>query len=410
MDIDLLNPASFAHGQPHDQFRWLREHAPVYRHPEPDGPGFWAVTRYEDVREVGRDPEHYSSLPTILIPDLAAVDFGDHQMMITSDPPRHTRLRRVINSQFTPRAAERLRLRIEDLAAQIVDAVIERGECDFVTDIAGEMPSFVIADLLGIPLDDGRRLYHLTETIHAAPESVPPGAAMAAIVEMFNYAHDVAESKRSHPGDDLSTRILEAEVDGERLDDIDFNLFFLLLIDAGGDTTRNLVGGGLLALFEHHDERRRLQGDLDGMLPSAVDEMLRWVSPVIYMRRTATQDHELAGTPIAEGDKVVMYYGAANRDERAFADPDRFDVGRAPNHHIAFGGGGPHFCLGSHIARVEIQAMLREVLTRLPDIAPSAPAEWLASNFISGPKHLPVQFTPAAGHAARQGTTERDQT
>ena len=409
MDIDLLNPASFARGQPHDQFRWLREHAPVYRHPEPDGPGFWAVTRYEDVREVGRDPEHYSSLPTILIPDLAAVDFGDHQMMITSDPPRHTRLRRVINTQFTPRAAEQLRLRIEELAAQIVDAVIERGECDFVTDIAGEMPSFVIADLLGIPLDDGRRLYHLTETIHAAPESVPPGAGMAAIVEMFNYAHDVAESKRVNPADDLSTRILEAEVDGERLDDIDFNLFFLLLIDAGGDTTRNLVGGGLLALFEHPDERRRLQDDLDGMLPSAVDEMLRWVSPVIYMRRTATEDYELADTAIAKGDKVVMYYGAANRDERAFAAPDRFDVKRAPNHHIAFGGGGPHFCLGSHIARVEIQAMLREVLTRLPDITPSGPAEWLASNFISGPKHLPVQLTPA-GHPARQGTTDRDQT
>ena len=409
MDIDLLNPASFARGQPHDQFRWLREHAPVYRHPEPDGPGFWAVTRYEDVREVGRDPEHYSSLPTILIPDLAAVDFGDHQMMITSDPPRHTRLRRVINTQFTPRAAEQLRLRIEELAAQIVDAVIERGECDFVTDIAGEMPSFVIADLLGIPLDDGRRLYHLTETIHAAPESVPPGAGMAAIVEMFNYAHDVAESKRVNPADDLSTRILEAEVDGHRLDAIDFNLFFLLLIDAGGDTTRNLVGGGLLALFEHPDERRRLQDDLDRMLPSAVDEMLRWVSPVIYMRRTATEDYELAGTAIAKGDKVVMYYGAANRDERAFAAPDRFDVKRAPNHHIAFGGGGPHFCLGSHIARVEIQAMLREVLTRLPDITPSGPAEWLASNFISGPKHLPVQLTPA-GHPARQGTTDRDQT
>jgi cytochrome P450 len=269
-----------------------------------------------------------------------------------------------------------------------------------VTDIAGEMPSFVIADLLGIPLDDGRRLYHLTETIHAATESVPEGAGLNAVIEMFNYAHQVAEDKRAQPADDLATQILQAEVDGERLDDIDFNLFFLLLIDAGGDTTRNLVGGGLLALFEHPDERRRLQDDLDGMLPSTVDEMLRWVSPVIYMRRTATRSCEIAGTPIEEGDKVVMYYGSANRDERAFAEPDRFDVGRAPNEHIAFGGGGPHFCLGSHIARVEIRAMLRELLTRLPDITPSGPAEWLASNFISGPKHLPVRFT-AAGRATR---------
>jgi cytochrome P450 len=394
MNIDLLSPASFADGQPHEQFRWLREHAPVYRHPEPDGPGFWAVTRYDDVRAVGRDPEHFSSLPTIMIPDLAGLDFGDHQMMIMSDPPRHTRLRRIINSQFTPRAAERLRLRIEELAGQIIDVVIERGECDAVADIAGEMPSYVIAELLGIPLDDGRRLYHLTETIHAAPETVPEGAGMGAIIEMFNYAHQVAQDKRAHRQDDLATRILEAEVDGERLDDIDFNLFFLLLIDAGGDTTRNLVGGGLLALFEHPDERRRLQRDLDGMLPTAVEEMLRWVSPVIYMRRTATQSCELVGTPIDAGDKVVMYYGSANRDERAFAEPDRFDVGREPNEHIAFGGGGPHFCLGSHIARVEIQALLRELLTRLPDIAPSGPAEWLASNFISGPKHLPVRFTP----------------
>ncbi|MDQ6854487.1 MAG: cytochrome P450 [Actinomycetota bacterium] len=393
--IDLLSPASFADGQPHEQFRWLREHSPVYRHLEPDGPGFWAVTRYDDVRSVGRDPEHFSSAPSILIPDLAGVDFGDHQMMITADPPRHTRLRRIINSQFTPRAAERLRARIEELAAQIIDAVIERGECDAVTDIAGEMPSFVIADLLGIPLDDGRRLYHLTETIHAAPDSVPPGAGMSAIIEMFNYAHQVAEEKRRQPRDDLASRILEAEVDGQRLDDIDFNLFFLLLIDAGGDTTRNLVGGGLLALFDHPDERRRLQEDLDGLLPSAVDEMLRWVSPVIYMRRTATRDFELAGRPIAAGDKVVMYYGSANRDERAFVEPDRFDVDRQPNEHIAFGGGGPHFCLGAHIARVETQALLRELLTRMPDIAPSGPAEWLASNFISGPRFLPVRFTPA---------------
>ena len=396
MNIDLLDPASFAGGQPHEQFRWLRDHERVYRHSEPDGPGFWAVTRYDDVRAVGRDPEHYSSMPTILIPDLADIDFGDHHMMITSDPPRHTRLRRIINSQFTPRAAQRLVARIDELAARIIDAVIERGECDAVTDIAGEMPSFVIAELLGIPLDDGRRLYHLTETIHAAPESVPEGAGLTAVIEMFNYARDVAEQKRKKPADDLASRILAAEVDGERLDDIDFNLFFLLLVDAGGDTTRNLVGGGLVALFEHPDERRRLQDDLDGVLPTAVDEMLRWVSPVVYMRRTATRSCELAGTAITAGDKVVMYYGSANRDERAFAEPEHFDVGRTPNEHIAFGGGGPHFCLGSHIARVEIQALLRELLTRLPDIAPAGPAEWLASNFISGPKHLPVKFTAAA--------------
>jgi cytochrome P450 len=393
--IDLLDPASFAHGQPHDQFRWLRDHAPVFRHPEPDGPGFWVVTRYDDVRAVGRDPATFSSVPTTMIPDPApGFDFGDHQMMLMSDPPHHTRLRRTINRQFTPRAAERLRPRVRELARRIVDAVIERGECDFVTDVAGEMPSFVIAELLGLPLDDGRRLYQLTETIHAAPESLPEGAALGAVLEMFNYARDVAEEKRRNPTDDLASALVTSDVDGEPLDDVDFNLFFILLVDAGGDTTRNLVGGGLVALFEHADERRRLQADTDGMMSAAIEEMLRWVSPVIYMRRTAMRDVSLADTDIAAGDKVVMYYGSANRDERAFASPDRFDISRQPNDHVAFGGGGPHFCLGAHLARIEIHELLSEVLTRMPDLEPAGPAEWLPSNFISGPRHLPVTFTP----------------
>jgi len=394
--LDLLSPASFANGQPHDEFKRLRDEAPVSWHPERDGPGFWALTRYDDVKAVGRDPSTFSSEPTVMIADDTGIELGDHKMMLMSDPPYHTRLRRIVNHEFTPKASERLRPRIEALCRDIVDAVIERGECDFVTDIAGEIPSYVIADVLGIPLDDGRRLYHLTETIHAAPESQPEGAGLGAVLEMFNYAHEVATEKRARPGDDLSTTILQAQVDGRAVDDIDFNLFFLLLIDAGGDTTRNLLGGGLLALFEHPGERARLVADLDGLLPTAVEEMLRWVSPVIHMRRRATRPVTLHGVDIAEGDKVVMYYGAANRDERVFVDADRFDVGRRPNEHLAFGGGGPHFCLGAHLARVEVQAMLREVLTRLHGLELAGPVEWLPSNFISGPKHLPVRFTPGA--------------
>jgi cytochrome P450 len=394
--LDLLSPASFANGQPHDEFKRLRDEAPVSWHPERDGPGFWALTRYDDVKAVGRDPSTFSSEPTVMIADDTGIELGDHKMMLMSDPPYHTRLRRIVNHEFTPKASERLRPRIEALCRDIVDAVIERGECDFVTDIAGEIPSYVIADVLGIPLDDGRRLYHLTETIHAAPESQPEGAGLGAVLEMFNYAHEVATEKRARPGDDLSTTILQAQVDGRAVDDIDFNLFFLLLIDAGGDTTRNLLGGGLLALFEHPGERARLVADLDGLLPTAVEEMLRWVSPVIHMRRRATRPVTLHGVDIAEGDKVVMYYGAANRDERVFVDADRFDVGRRPNEHLAFGGGGPHFCLGAHLARVEVQTMLREVLTRLHGLELAGPVEWLPSNFISGPKHLPVRFTPGA--------------
>jgi cytochrome P450 len=212
---------------------------------------------------------------------------------------------------------------------------------------------------------------------------------------MFNYAHDVWDHKRAHPADDLATKLVHGAVDGTPLDEIDFNLFFLLLIDAGGDTTRNLVAGGMHALFQHPGEQARLVHDLDRLLPTAIDEMLRWVSPVVHMRRTATRDTEVGDRPIAAGDKVVMYYGAANRDPAAFEEPERFDVGRHPNDHVAFGGGGPHFCLGSHIGRLEIEALLHELLTRLPDLAPAGAVDWLPSNFISGPKHLPVRFTAA---------------
>jgi cytochrome P450 len=392
--IDLLSAATFANGHPFDIYRWLRDDAPVYRHDEPDGPGFWVITRFDDVKLIGRDPETFSSEPSIMIPD-DHLEMGDHKMMLMSDPPYHTRLRRVISHAFTPKAVARLQARIEVLCRQIVDEVCERGECDFVADIAGEIPSYVIAELLGLPLDDGRRLYELTEMIHAAPESQAPGASLGAVVEMFNYAHEVAERKRAEPADDLATTMLHAEVDGERLDDIDFNLFFILLVDAGGDTTRNLLGSGLLALFEHPAAPDRLVHNLDA-IPIAVEELLRWCSPVIYMRRRATRSVSLHGVDIEANDKVVMYYGAANRDERAFDEPDRLDLGREPNHHVAFGGGGPHFCLGAHIGRLEIAAMLREVFTRLPDLEQAGEITWLPSTFISGPKHLPVTYSPTA--------------
>ena len=395
--IDLSDPASFANGQPHAQFQWLREHDPVHWHAEPDGPGFFAVTRHADVTAVGRDSATFSSVPTIMITDPGPgleLNIDGHQMMLTMDPPLHTRYRRLVSSEFLPRASQHKEPRIRALATQIVDAVIERGECDLVDDVAGELPSYVIAELLGLPLDDGRELYRLTEAIHAAPESQEPGAAGVAVMKMFQYASGVIAEKRARPRDDLATKLLHAEVDGHRLDDLDFQLFFMLLIDAGGDTTRNLVGGGMLALFEHPDQRAKLAGELERLLPGAVEEMLRWVSPVVSMRRTATRDCEIRERKIRAGQKVVMYYGAANRDPTVFAAPERFDVTRAPNPHVAFGGGGAHFCLGAHLARVEIVAMLRELLSRIPDLEPSGPTEWLPSTFISGPKHLPVRFAP----------------
>jgi cytochrome P450 len=398
--IDLLSASSFVDGQPHEQFAWLREHDPVHWHQEPDGPGFWALSRHEDVRRVGRDPGTFSSTPSVQIPDVERANTDDdHQMLLMMDPPRHSTYRKQVSPDFLPRAVRSLRDRVERLARRVVDGVIERGECDLVEDIAGEMPSFVIADVLGIPLADGRDLYALTEAMHAAPETVPPGTQHAAARKMFDYANDLQERKRREPGDDLVTRLLNAEIGGHRLDQTDFNLFFMLLIDAGGDTTRQLVGGGMHTLFEHPDARRRLQADLDGLLPTAVEEMLRWVSPVVYTRRTATRDTDIRGQRIRAGDKVVMYYGSANRDERAFDRPDQFDVSRSPGEHLSFGG-GPHFCLGAHLARLEVIALLRELLTRMPDVEPSGPVTWTSSNFICGPRHLPVRFRPGPAGGA----------
>ena len=332
IDIDLLSPASFAHGQPHDQFAWLRANDPVHWHPDPGADGFWAVTRYDDVRAVGRDPGTFSSSPTVLIPDATGFDLGDHQMMLTVDPPRHTALRKIVAAEFIPRAAKAMRPRIDELATRIIDGVAGAGACDLVPDVAGLMPSYVIADMFGIPHEDGVALYNLTEAIHAAPESQPDGAGMSAVMEMFNYATDVWEARRDEPSDDLATLIAQSTVDGNEIDFIDFDLFFLLLIDAGGDTTRNLVAGGIDALFDHPDQMAWLLEDLDARLEPAVEELLRWVSPVVYMRRTAQHDTELNGVRIAGGQKVVMYYGSANRDPDAFGPTaGELDLARSPN-------------------------------------------------------------------------------
>jgi cytochrome P450 len=388
--VDLYSPSSYAAGHPAGQYAWLRDNDPVHWHSEPEGPGFWAVTRHEDVKAVGRNAALFSSCPTIMIDDGSATDLGDHTMMLTMDPPRHTQYRKLVSPRFLRSAAGRMRPDIERLAVEILDGVADLDEFDLVDDVAGLLPSYVIAEMLGIPRQDGVELYRLTETIHADPASLPEGAGMAAVIEMLSYANRVWTEKRAHPGDDLASVLVTADVDGHSLDEMDFNLFFLLLIDAGGDTTRNLVAGGMDALFRHPAERERLTADL-GLLPTAIEEMLRWNSPVIYMRRTAAADTELRGRRIEAGHKVVMYYGAANRDPRAFDEPERFDITRMPNDHLAFGGGGPHFCLGSHVARVEIDVMFRQLLARLPDLHKVGETEWQPSTFISGPKHIRVR-------------------
>lgn len=393
-DIDLLDPAQYADGPPHALFRRLRAEDPVHWHPERDGPGFWALTKYADVVQVSRDPATFSShvggtmIADALPPQLAMLRL----MMLNMDAPQHTKLRMLVNKGFTPSAVARLHERIGDLAGGIVDAVVPAGACDFVADVAGELPSCLIAELVGIPLDDGRRLYRLTERMHTTAQTpADRDDAEAAVMEMMSYSHALREAKRARPGNDIASALLAAEVDGERLSDIEFDMFFMLLINAGGDTTRNLVAGGMLALIEHPEERARLRADLS-LLPSAIEEMLRWVTPVVHFRRTATRDVELRGRRVAAGDKVVVFYSSANRDEEGFADPDRFDITRTPNEHVAFGGGGAHYCLGANLARLEIRALFEQVLARLPDIRLAGRVERLRSNFISGPRRMPVTF------------------
>ena len=391
--IDLWSSSSFAAGHPREQYRWLRRNDPVHWHEEPGGRGFWAITKHEDVRAISRDSATFSNSPTIMMQDVPAGSGGaGGNMMIMIDPPAHTRYRNLVKSGFTPHAIEPRRERIQALAKQIVDEVIERGECDFVTDIAGKLPSYVIADLVGIPLEDGVMFYDWTEIIHSAPDAVPPAVRAETLQKMVLYSAQVAQQKQANPADDLSTHLLNSVVDGDRLTIPDFISFFILLMDAGGDTTRNLVGGGMELLLQHPDQRDRLLADLDGMLPNAVEEMLRYVSPVVYMRRTLTKDTDIRGRTLKEGDKLLMYYGAANADEDVFDGGDSFDITRDCTEHVAFGSGGAHFCLGANIARMEIIAMFREVLTRMRDIERGGETQWLASNFISGPTHLPIRF------------------
>ena len=395
--VDLSDPDTYASGMPHAAFRELRRRAPVAWHPHADGPGFLALTGYEEVLAVSRDSATWSSQSAGVFFEIPRPgdEFQLELMMLTMDPPRHTKLRSLVSKGFTPRQVAKLNNHVADMAREIVDDVVQRGECDFVDDIAGALPSYVIAELLGIPLEDGRRLYELTEIMNSGAvgdthHDVSP--VLDAQMQMFQYGTELAARKREVPGDDIATSLLEAEVDGERLTDLEFNMFFLLLINAGGDTTRNLVAAGILAMMEHPDQQARLDAD-PSLLPTAIEEMLRYTSPVTVFVRTATKDTELRGMPVKAGDRAAMFYPSANRDESRFADPDRFDIGRAPNPHLAFGGGGTHFCLGANLARVEATAIIPEVLSRMKGLELAGPVERVRSNLMNGIHSMPVTFT-----------------
>jgi cytochrome P450 len=390
LDASLADAATYRNGPPHALFARLRREAPVCWHPEPAGPGFWALTKHADVLAVSRDSATFSSARAgYMTQDMDPLAVAQSRLMLLGmDPPEHTRLRGLVNRGFTPRQVARLEPRIRALSASIVDAVAPRGACDFVTDVSGELPSLLIAELMGIPPADGRRLYELTERMH---QTGAPADTQAAVVEMLSYSAGVRSAKRAQPADDIVSALLAAEIDGERLSELEFDLFFLLLINAGGDTTRNLVASGMLALLAHPDQLAAVRADR-ALLPGAIEEMLRFVPPVVQFRRTLTRDVEIRDQKIREGEKVVMFYPAANRDEEVFDAPDRFDVRRAPNPHIAFGGGGAHYCLGANLARLEIRCLFEAVLERLHDLELAGPVERLHSWFIDGPRRMPVRF------------------
>jgi cytochrome P450 len=391
---NLLDAASYAGGPPYEAFRALRSEAPVYWHAHAASGGFWAITRHADVVAVSRDSGLFSSALKGYMPAMGSDRLGVAQarrMLLGMDPPEHTRLRGLVNKGFTPRRVARLEPRIRELCRQIVDAVLPRGACDFVAEIAGELPSYLIAELVGIPREDGRKLYALTEAMHSADDAP---AAQRAVAEMFAYSAGIRAAKRARPGSDLASVLLGAEIAGEKLSDLEFDLFFLLLINAGGDTTRNLVASGTQALMDHPEQLAALRKDR-ALLPAAIEEMLRFTTPVVQFQRTATRDTELCGTQIRAGEPVVIFYPSANRDERVFADPDRFDIRRDPNPHVAFGGGGSHFCLGASLARLEIRCLFEELLDRVHELEPAGPVERLHSWFINGPRRMPVRFRAA---------------
>ncbi|MFP3899923.1 MAG: cytochrome P450 [Acidimicrobiia bacterium] len=404
--IDLLDRDRFTRGVPHDWFTWLRANDPVHHHPEPGGPGFWVITRYDDVVAANRDATSFSSDqshggvvglegPTAAPPGTEAAG----NLMLYMDPPAHTRYRKLVNRGFTPRMIGRLEPHVRDLTVRIVEDAIARRECDFVVDVAAELPLEVIAELLGVPRDDRHRLFDWSNRMIGSddPEyQVSEQAAMDARVEMFLYAQRLAGERRAEPRDDIVTTLLDAEIDGDSLSDLDFNMFFLLLAVAGNETTRNAIAHGMHALLEHPEQYERLVAE-PSLIDPAVEEILRWASPVMYFRRNATRDAEVGGRTIRAGEKISLWYISANRDEDHFDDPFSFDITRDPNPHIAFGGGGPHFCLGAQLARLEMRLLFQELTARVPRVEALGPPERLRSNFINGIKHLPVRLTPAAG-------------
>jgi len=396
-DIDLMED-TWSVRVPHETFARLRREDPVHWH-ELEGekaPGFWAVTKYEDVRSISRDTATFSSeeMGTFIAdptPEALAVL---RMTLLNMDPPRHNRYRRLVNRGFTPRMIRVLEEAIDERAKAIVDAVIDKGEIDLVAEVSAEMPAQVICDMIGVPAEDRKQIVEWTNTMVGFDDPywrTTPEAGELAAAQIYAYCDALADQRRDDPQDDILSVLVHAEVDGERLSRDELDMFFVILAVAGNETTRNLITHSVQALIEHPDQKQRLLDD-PSLWDSAVEEFLRWGTSIHNFRRTATVDTEVRGRKISAGDKVVVYYMSANYDEDVFADPFTFDVGRSPNEHLTFGGGGEHFCLGANLARVEIKAMVRELITRIPDLEIVGEPIRMRSDFINGINRMDVRW------------------
>jgi methyl-branched lipid omega-hydroxylase len=385
-------------------FATLRREAPVRFFKEvdspgwPTGPGYWALTRYDDIAYASRRPELFCSGRGTNIADLPQEISEFFGSMINMDDPKHARLRGIVQKGFTPRTVARVEGYVRDKAAKLVSRALERypdGRCDFVEAFAAPLPLQIICEMMGIPEEDEAQVFAWTNVILGAADPDYGGTfetLMTTSFEMYQYAQALGEDRRANPRDDITSALMQAELGGERLTAQEFGSFFILLVVAGNETTRNAISHGMKALTDFPDQRRALWDDFHAVGHSAVEEIVRWATPVIHFRRTATADTEIGGVPIKAGDKVVYWYNSANRDEEQFEDPFTFDVRRYPNVHLGFGAGGPHFCLGASLARREIMVMFDEIRRRLPDLAVTGPPAMLQSYFIHGIKSMPCAW------------------
>ncbi|MEU8802641.1 cytochrome P450 [Spirillospora sp. NPDC048819] len=401
-DIDLSKGGFWAapYADRAAAFEVLRREKPFAFFAEPrvmwarPGPGFYAVTRYADVVEASRRPDDFSNAEVVMVFERPpeSVEFFDS--MINMDDPRHARLRRIVSRAFTPSMIERLDGQIRRVAAEIVDDLLERRTCDFVTEVAERLPLTIICRMMGVPQSRHRFVAERTNIILGAgdseytPDENQAATILTAAAELAGMVRELAAERVEAPGDDLTSKLVNANIDGEKLSARELGSFFGILMQAGNETTRTAISHGLLLLTGHPDQKRLWAGDFERHAATATEEIVRLASPIIYMRRTATRDCELNGHRFNQGDKLLLYYWSANRDETVFDDPDRFDITRAPNPHLGFGAPGPHHCLGAHLARSEVTAIFRELLARAPGIHATAEPDRLRSNFLNGIKHL----------------------